>query len=155
MHLSISEAKSSCPASPAQVQMSPSSWTQQSSASYSSSPLVHTPERSSRKLPGPVQVGETPSLPVVGGGKGWLGMDLPTTSWLCTLWTHTPQLLCPLNLLAWGHSAPRSPAGQGVCISVFPFLDLSFNSSRAPLPSSLWAGLNGVRCDSDTESSVN
>ncbi|XP_017897412.1 PREDICTED: type II inositol 1,4,5-trisphosphate 5-phosphatase isoform X3 [Capra hircus] len=37
------------------AQMSPSSWTQQSSASFSSSPLVHTPERSSRKLPGPVQ----------------------------------------------------------------------------------------------------
>ncbi|XP_055258099.1 type II inositol 1,4,5-trisphosphate 5-phosphatase isoform X2 [Moschus berezovskii] len=37
------------------AQMSPSSWTQQSSASSSSSPLVHTPERSSRKSPGPVQ----------------------------------------------------------------------------------------------------
>ena len=65
---------------PAQAQMSPSSWTQQSSASFSSSPLVHTPERSSRKLPGPVQVGETSGSLWQGAGKGWLGIDLPTTS---------------------------------------------------------------------------
>lgn len=155
MHLSISEAKSSCPASPAQAQMSPSSWTQQSSASYSSSPLVHTPERSSRKSPGPVQVGETPgSLWRGEGGGGWALTSPPPVDF-----AHFELILhsfCALlKLLAWGHSAPRSPAGHGVCISVFPFLDQSFNSSRAPLPSLLWAGLNGVRCDSNTESSVN
>lgn len=76
MHLSILEAKGSFPASPVQAQMSPSSWTQRSSASYSSSPLVHKPERFSRKSPGPVQVGKTTGS----RGKRRLGTDLPTTS---------------------------------------------------------------------------
>nr|XP_058937231.1 type II inositol 1,4,5-trisphosphate 5-phosphatase isoform X5 [Kogia breviceps] len=44
-----------------EAQISPSSWTQRSSALYSSSPLVHKPERFSRKLPGPVQVGFNPT----------------------------------------------------------------------------------------------
>lgn len=96
-----------------------------------------------------------PRLPVTaGGGSGWALTSPPPVDF-----AHFELILhsfCALlKLLAWGHSAPRPPAGHGVCISVFPFLDQSFNSSRAPLPSLLWAGLNGVRCDSNTESSVN
>lgn len=101
-----------------------SRWTQQSSASSSSSPLVPTPGYSSRKWPGPVQVGKTP------GSLGGLSGHWPTHDQL-TFHTLDSHSTVSVPSQSCCHVPTVPPASPGVCFPIFLFLDLSINSSWA------------------------
>jgi hypothetical protein len=98
-------------------------WTQLNSSLYSNFPLVHTPERSSRKWPEPVQVGKSQV-----SWKGCVGWEH-----CCTLLVVTVDFPTPLGSYN-SVSAPSQGCWHGVTVPglpasytfAFPFWDEGF-----------------------------